>query len=202
VGCNISIAEIFSISPYIGLFTLLILGGIGIPFFPEDATFILCGFLIRGGVAKPIPALLAIYIGVLIADLILYSIGRKYGRMIVCHRWFQRLLSAEKLTILESKYKKRGVAFILLGRHFIGIRAQIFLVSGVMRMHPLRFLLADAFTVIFTIALMVSIGYVGGHSLKDIGVDTSRVGLIAVLLFGSLSAGYLLFKYIKGKLKQ
>jgi membrane protein DedA with SNARE-associated domain len=111
-------------------------------------------------------------------------------------------LSAEKLTILESKYKKRGVAFILLGRHFIGIRAQIFLVSGVMRMHPLRFLLADAFTVIFTIALMVSIGYVGGHSLKDIGVDTSRVGLIAVLLFGSLSAGYLLFKYIKGKLRQ
>jgi hypothetical protein len=38
--------------------------------------------------------------------------------------------------------------------------------------------------------------------LKDIGVDTSRVGLIAVLLFGSLSAGYLLFKYIKGKLRQ
>jgi membrane protein DedA with SNARE-associated domain len=202
VGCNISIAEIFSISPYIGLFTLLILGGIGIPFFPEDATFILCGFLIRGGVAKPIPALLAIYIGVLIADLTLYSIGRKYGRMIVCHRWFQRLLSAEKLTILESKYKKRGVAFILLGRHFIGIRAQIFLVSGVMRMHPLRFLLADAFTVIFTIAFMVSIGYIGGHRLKDIGVDTSRVGLMALLLFGSLSAGYLLFKYIKGKLRQ
>jgi membrane protein DedA with SNARE-associated domain len=171
------------------------------PFFPEDGTFILCGFLIRAGVAEPVPALLAIYIGVLIADFILYSIGRKYGRMIVCHRWFQRLLSAEKLAILESKYKKRGVAFILLGRHFIGLRAQIFLVSGVMRMHPLRFLLADAFTVIFTIAFMVSIGYVGGHSLKDIGINTSRIGLMAVLLFVSFSMGYLLIKYIKGKLR-
>ena len=122
--------------------------------------------------------------------------------MIVCHRWFQRLLSTEKLVILEGKFKKRGVVFILLGRHFIGIRAQIFLVSGVMKMHPLKFLLADAFTVIFTIVLMVSIGYVGGHSLKDIGIDTSRIGLIAVLLFISLSAGYLLFKYIKERQKQ
>jgi membrane protein DedA with SNARE-associated domain len=145
---------------------------------------------------------LAIYIGVLVADFILYSIGRKYGRVIVCHRWFERLLSAEKLAILEGKYKKRGVAFILLGRHFIGIRAQIFLVSGVMKMHRLKFLLADAFTVIFTIALMVSIGYVGGHSLKDIGIDTRRTGLIAVLLFVGSSAGYLLFKYIKERRRQ
>jgi membrane protein DedA with SNARE-associated domain len=102
----------------------------------------------------------------------------------------------------EGKYKKRGVAFILLGRHFIGIRAQIFLVSGVMKMHRLRFLLADAFTVIFTIALMVSIGYIGGHSLKDIGINTSRIGLIAVLLFVSFSMGYLLFKYIKERRRQ
>lgn len=34
-------------------------------------------------------------------------------------------------------------------------------------MHPLKFLLTDVFTVTFTIALMVSIGYVGGHSLAE-----------------------------------
>jgi membrane protein DedA with SNARE-associated domain len=148
-------------------------------------------------VVKPVHAISVIYVGVLIADFILYSIGRKYCRMIVCHRWFRRLLSAEKLAVLEDKYKKRGIVFILMGRHFIGIRAQIFLVSGVMRMHPLKFLLADGFTVIFTIALMVSIGYAGGHSLKDIGIDTKKVGLIAVLLFAGFSIGYLLFKLIR-----
>jgi membrane-associated protein len=153
-------------------------------------------------VVKPVPALIVIYIGVLIADFILYSIGKKYCRMIVCHRWFQRLLSPEKLAILEDKYKKRGVAFILLGRHFVGLRAQIFLVSGVMKMHPVKFLLADAFTVIFTIALMVSIGYAGGHSLKDIGIDTKRIGLIAALLFVSFSTGYLLLKYIRERRRQ
>lgn len=181
---------------------MLILGGIGIPFFPEDATFILCGFLIQAAVVKPVPALLVIYIGVLIADFILYLFGRKYCRMAVCHRFFQKILPPERLVALEEKFKKRGILFILLGRHFIGLRAQIFLVSGIMRMQPLKFLLADAFTATFTIAAMVSIGYVGGHSLKDIGIDTSKIMYVAIFLFVSFFIGYLVMKYIRGKAGQ
>jgi len=45
--------------PYLGLFILLILGGIGFPF-PEDTTLILGGFLISTHVIKPVPALLVI----------------------------------------------------------------------------------------------------------------------------------------------
>jgi len=92
---------------------MLILGGLGIPF-PEDATFILCGFLIQCNMIKTIPALLVIYIGVLISDFIIYLFGRKYGRMVVCHRWFQKLLPPERLAMLENKYKKKGIFLILL----------------------------------------------------------------------------------------
>ena len=186
-------------SPYIGLFVLLILGGIGVPLFPEDATFILCGFLIQARTVKTVPALLVIYIGVLIADFILYFFGRKYGRMVVCHRWFHRFLSPEKLTELEDRYKRKGIFVILFGRHFIGLRVQIFIVSGIMRMHPLKFLLADAVTVIFTIAVMVSIGYVGGHSLKDLGIHISKTEYLASFCLASFIIGWLVFKYIQKK---
>lgn len=148
------------------------------------------------------PALLTIYIGVLIADFILYLFGRKYGRMVVCHKWFQRILSAERLAMLEDKFKKKGILFILFGRHFFGLRTQIFLVSGVMRMHPLKFLLTDAFTVTFTIAVMVSIGYVGGDSLKDIGIDKRQIEYVAVFLFISFFTAYLILKYIRDKRKE
>ncbi|MDI6727600.1 MAG: hypothetical protein QMD44_01570, partial [Thermodesulfovibrionales bacterium] len=67
--------------PYIGLFLLLILGGIGFPF-PEDTTLILCGFLISTHVVKPVPALLVVYAGLLITDFSLYFVGKKYGRMV------------------------------------------------------------------------------------------------------------------------
>ena len=143
--------------------------------------------------------MLVIYIGVLIADFILYSFGRKYGRMVVCHRWFHRFLSPERLADLESRFKKKGIFFILLGRHFVGLRAQIFIVSGIMRMHPLKFLLTDAVAVTFTIALMVSIGYVGGHSLKDLGIDIRKTEYLAFFLLISFFMGYLFFKYIRKK---
>jgi len=93
--------------PYLGIFVLLILGAIGLPF-PEDTTVMLCGFLVASNVVKPLPSFLVIYIGLLIADFFLYSVGKKYGRRVVEHRRFHRLISPKKLLILEEKFKKRG----------------------------------------------------------------------------------------------
>ena len=48
--------------PYLGLFILLILGGIGFPF-PEGVTLILCGLLISTKVIQPVYALVIVYSG-------------------------------------------------------------------------------------------------------------------------------------------
>lgn len=74
-------ARLFSTSPYFGILCLLILGGLGLPF-PEDGVLIMGGLLIAHDVIKLFPALLIIYPSLLIADFMLYSIGRKYGRMV------------------------------------------------------------------------------------------------------------------------
>jgi membrane protein DedA with SNARE-associated domain len=55
-----SITTIIEHFPYLGLFLLLILGGMGFPF-PEDTTLILCGFLISHDVVKPVLALIVLY---------------------------------------------------------------------------------------------------------------------------------------------
>jgi len=117
--------------------------------------------------------------------------------MVVSHRRFHRFLSPEKLTDLEKRFKRKGIFFILLGRHFIGLRAQIFIVSGIMRMHPLKFLLTDAVAVTFTIAVMVSIGYAGGHSLKDLGIDVGKTEYVAYFLLMSFIMGYIVLRYIR-----
>lgn len=196
-----SISTLLENSPYIALFLMLLLGGVGVPFFPEDATFILCGFLIQAEEVDPVHALLVIYVGVLIADFVLYSFGRKYGRMIVCHRWFHRFLSPEKLTELEDKFKRRGVLAILFGRHFIGLRVQIFIVSGIMRMHPVRFLITDALTVTVTIALWVWVGYLGGHSLHDLGIHITKTEWLVVFLTMTFVTGYLIYRYFRNRKK-
>ncbi len=189
----LTIAEHF---PYMGLFILLILGGIGLPF-PEDATLILCGFFISTHVVKPIPALFVVYSGVLIADVFLYFIGRKYGRMIVTHQKFHKILSPERFSELEGKFNKKGIFVILIGRHLVGLRAQIFLVSGIMRMPVLKFIIADAVSSIFTIAVMAGAGYMGGSSLEVLKKDITRIEHTGIILIIVLFLVYLFFRYIK-----
>lgn len=167
--------------PYLGLFLLLILGGIGLPF-PEDATLILCGFLISSNVVKPLPALLIVYTGLLTADFSLYIIGKRYGRMVVTHKRFHKIISPERLSGLETKFNKRGVIVILIGRHLVGLRAQIFLVAGVVRMSVLKFLLADGISAIFTMAIMIGAGYIGGNSLQVIKRDITRIEHLGILV--------------------
>jgi membrane protein DedA with SNARE-associated domain len=184
--------------PYIGLFLLLILGGVGFPL-PEDTTLILCGFLISAEVVKPIYALFVVYSGILITDFGLYSVGRKYGRKIVAHRRFRKIVSPERLLILEDNFKRKGVLFILIGRHLAGLRAQIFLTAGVMRMSAVKFLIADAVSSIFTIAIMVGAGYMGGHSLQVIKRDITRIEHIGILLAVILLVIYLIYRYFKSR---
>lgn len=186
--------------PYAGIFLLLILGGIGFPF-PEDTTLILSGFLIAQGILKPFPAFLVVYPGLLITDFFLYWVGKKYGRMVVEHKRFRRIISPDRLSRLEEKFKKRDVWVILVGRHLVGLRAQIFLVAGVMRMSAIKFLVADATTALLTIAFMGGIGYAGGNSIQILKKDLTRAEHVAVVVIVILIAGWFVFKYFKDEKK-
>ena len=186
--------------PYLGIFALLILGGIGFPF-PEDATLLLSGFLVAHEVIQPLPAFLVVYSGLLITDFFLYSAGRKYGRRLVEHRRFQRILSPDQLLKLEEKFKKWGTTVIFLGRHILGFRAQIFLVAGVMRMSVIKFLMADAISALFTIGLWGAIGYLGGNSIQILKNDIKRIEHIAIIVLVVLFVCWFVYVYFKGNKK-
>ena len=185
-------------SPYIGIFILLILGEIGLPF-PEDATLILSGFLIAQKVTKPLPTVIVVYCGLLLTDFSLYWVGKKYGRKVIEHRRFRRILSAERLLTLEEKFKKWGIYVVFVGRHFLGIRAQIFLAAGVMRMSPLKFIMADAASAILTMTLMVGIGFLGGNSIEILQKDLKRIEHIGILVLVILFTGWMIYRFFRNR---
>jgi membrane protein DedA with SNARE-associated domain len=118
--------------------------------------------------------------------------------MVVEHKRFHKVISPDRLLKLEEKFKKGDVWVILIGRHFLGLRAQIFLAAGVMRMPALRFMIADAATALLTIAFMGGIGYLGGNSVQILKKDISRIEHIAILVLIVLFAGwFFLSKKIK-----
>ena len=171
--------------PYIGIFALLILGGIGLPF-PEDATLLLSGILVAQEVIEPVRAILVIYAGLLLTDFFLYAVGKKYGRRVVEHKRFHRIISPENISKIEEKFKTWGPWAIFVGRHVIGLRAQLFLVAGVMRIPAIKFLIVDAVSAFFTIAIWGGIGYWGGNSIPIWVKDLKRLehigGVVAIFL--------------------
>ena len=190
-----SIVEHF---PYVGLLLLLFLGEIGLPF-PEDATLLLSGFLIAHRVTKLVPTLLVVYGGLLVTDFSLYLIGKKYGRRLFEHKTFQKLLTPDRFKRIEEKFKQWGIWVILLGRHIFGLRAQIFLAAGVVRISPLKFLLADGLSAMVTMILMMGIGYVGGNSVQVLQKDISRVEHFVFLAFVLLVVAWVIVRFLKSR---
>ena len=184
--------------PYLGIFLLLILGGIGLPF-PEDATLMLSGFLTSHDVIKPLQGFLVVYCGLLMTDFSLYLVGKKYGRSVVEHKRFRKIISSDRLSKLEEKFRKWGGLVVFLGRHVWGLRAQIFLVAGVMKMSATKFLVADATSALFSIALWGGIGYLGGNSLQVLKKDVTRIEHIAIVVLVLLLACGIFFWYFKNK---
>jgi membrane protein DedA with SNARE-associated domain len=186
--------------PYAGIFALLVLGDLGFPF-PEDTTLLLSGFLIAQDVIKPLPTVLIVYSGLLMTDFSLYWVGKKYGQRLVEHRRFRRIISPERLSKIEEKFKKWGLLIVFFGRHLLGVRAQIFLAAGVMKMSASKFLLADAASAILTVTLMVGLGYLGGNSIQILKKDITRIEHAAIVFFLLLLAAWVFFIYFKSRRK-
>jgi membrane protein DedA with SNARE-associated domain len=182
--------------PYLGLFLLLVLGTLGLPF-PEDGILLLSGILTAHHVIRPLPAFFVVYSGLLMTDFLLYSAGKRYGRRIVEHRRFQKIITANRLSKLEEKFKRWGILAVFFGRHLLGLRAQIFLVAGVTRMSWKKFLIVDGTSALFTITLWGGLGYLGRNSIQALRRDITNIEQIVIIILAILLGSVLLFKYFK-----
>jgi membrane protein DedA with SNARE-associated domain len=182
--------------PYLGLFILLILGTFGLPF-PEDGILLLSGFLTAQNIVKPLPAFLVVYSGLLMTDFFLYSAGKKYGRRLVEHKTFHKIITNDRLSKLEIKFRKWGVLIVFFGRHLLGLRAQIFLVAGVLKMSWKKFLIVDGTAALLTITLWGGLGYVGGSSVHTLGKKITNLEQIVVVILAISVGSLLLLRYLK-----
>jgi membrane protein DedA with SNARE-associated domain len=162
------LSELFALVerfPNIALLILPILGSFGLPV-PEDAILFLCGILISKKSVLPLPGLMSVYAGILLSDFLIYSFGQKYGRRIVTHKIFRKILPHEKLVLLECGFIRSGPLIILFGRQFFWLRAKVFLVAGIMKMPVKKFLFIDALAALVTTGIIVTLGYTGENFLS------------------------------------
>ena len=188
--------------PYVGIFVALMLGGIGLPV-PEDATLLLSGFLIAHGTIKLFPTFLVVYPLLLITDFIVFWVGKKYGRMLLQHKRFSKLISPNSLSRLEEKFRKRGALVVVFGRYILGLRTQIFLAAGVARMSLTKFLIADAAAALVTLALFWGgIKFVGDSRVRVLETAATKIGCMATFVILIMLASWIVYKCQRKRIKK
>ena len=156
-----------------GILSLLILGGFFFPI-PEDIPLLLGGVAVSKSVVSAQAMFFTCYLGVLGSDLILFFIGYILGQRLVDASTKSKLLPSvtpEKVEKVRKGLHKRKLIYILVARHLFFVRSLTFVIAGSLRIPTTEFLLADSIAALFSVSLMMGIGYWVGESITPSAMD-------------------------------
>lgn len=190
-----SIQSLMEQAFYPALLGILVIASCGIPI-PEDIPLIAAGVILRTHpeAASWPGALLVALVGIMSGDMILYSLGRRWGRNVLSHRSVSWMLSKGRMEKVIRGFSRHGTWMVFVGRFFMGIRAAMCLTAGATHFPFWRFLLADMAGAILSIPAFVFLGYwfagmlptLRAYMVNAQGIALAVIGgiiLIAVLIY-------------------
>lgn len=173
---------------YTGPFVLLLACGLGFPL-PEEATLLLCGWLLDLGYVDFTLITVVCGCAILIGDSIPYWLGRVYGMRALQIRWVRRILHPERFAKLEARFREHGNWWTFACRFFAGVRIPGYFIAGTMGMGYVRFLLLDTLGVLISVPASIWLGkFISEHVAdgerikRDLHYVLIGIG-VAVVLF-------------------
>jgi membrane protein DedA with SNARE-associated domain len=164
---------------YPALLVILIVASLGVPI-PEDVPLIVAGVLLRTNptVASWHGTLITAMIGIMSGDLVLYSLGRRWGPDVVSHRFVRWMITPERFTRISRRFHVHGTWFCFFGRFLVGVRAGMCLTAGATRFPYWRFFIADFGGALLSIPLFVFLGYWFAGMIPTLMRDLGRAEAI------------------------
>ncbi|HMO16623.1 MAG TPA: DedA family protein [Oligoflexia bacterium] len=171
------------------IFISLILGGFGLPI-PEDLPLIVAGVVAANGAVPLISISIVCYLGVLLADLLIYGVGYRFGPKLLDYGTrspFLPSVTPERMERVRNGLRRRRFLYIFLGRHLFPLRSVTFLTAGALRIPFLEFLISDLIAALISVTLMIGLGYILGETitpeiLEKLGKDIHLYGVIATMI--------------------
>jgi membrane protein DedA with SNARE-associated domain len=149
---------------YPGVFLILLATGLGVPI-PEELPIAIAAMMARWEVMHWWGALLSCLGGVLAGDMLLYGLGRHFGRRILNWQPARRILTPEREKRVMEAYHRHGLKFVVMARLIMGLRAAAFLTAGLVRVPFPRFLLVDLAAVLLSVPMSFGVAYLLADSV-------------------------------------
>ncbi len=165
---------------YPALLVILVVASLGVPI-PEDIPLIVAGVLLRThpNIASPHGTFLVALIGIMTGDLVLYSLGRRWGPEVVNHRSVRWMITPERFTRVARRFRVHGTWFCFFGRFLVGVRAVMCLTAGATGFPYWRFFLADFAGALLSIPLFITLGYWFAGMIPTLEAYLSRAEALA-----------------------
>ena len=188
---------------YWAVLFVLIICGFGVPI-PEDITLV-SGGVIAGLYPESVNShlmLLVSMIGVLVGDSCMYWLGRIYGTRILRFRPMRKIVTLKRLKMVRDKFAQYGNRVLFVARFLPGLRAPIYMVSGITRrVSYTRFVLIDFCAAILSVPIWVYLGEFGAKNLHWLHEQIQKGQMVIYVLIGLLGL-FLVWKWKKSKKQQ
>ncbi len=166
---------------YAGIIVYMVLTGCGLPM-PEEVAIIAGGVAAATGGWNPWLTLGALLIGALLGDIVMYSLGRYFGRRLIQdHPIFSGFMTAEREQKVEQMLCRHGWKVLFGARFMVGIRGPMYITAGILKMPFKKFFLADLFCATIVVTLFFGISYVFGDRIGKLIREGEGVLTIVVL---------------------
>ncbi|MBS4167989.1 DedA family protein [Parachlamydia sp. AcF125] len=180
------------------IFLLLMLAGFNVPI-SEDLCLLTAGTLASTCIPEQTLRLFVwVYMGCWLSASIAYWIGRRLGPRLYDIRWFNRILTPQRIARLHHYYEKFGIFTFIIGR-FVpgGARNALFMTAGLGKMHYLKFLLRDGFACLISSSALFYLGYSFGANYAFLIRTFKTYNFIFISILASLITLSLLIVWIK-----
>ena len=168
---------------YVAIFSLLVLGIIGLPI-PDETLLLFVGYLIFRGDLRPVPSLLSAVLGSLCGITLSYAVGRTFGLYLIRRYGRYVHITDRRMEQVLSWFHSLGRWALTFGYYVPGVRHLTAYVAGASRLElPIFALFAYSGGIVWS-ASFIGLGYALGQRWSQIGEGIQlRVALTAGVAF-------------------
>jgi membrane protein DedA with SNARE-associated domain len=178
---------------YLGIFSLLMLGILGLPV-PDETLLTLSGYLVFHGELKLFPTFLAAYLGSIAGISISYAIGSTFGHHILVKYGHYIHITNSRLEKIHLWFEKFGRWSLPVGYFIPGVRHVVALLAGASKLQMWEFaLFAYSGGLIWAVSFL-SVGYFFGKHSRIVLHSINQHIVLASIIAGVVLIFFYIFK--------
>jgi membrane protein DedA with SNARE-associated domain len=138
-------------------------------------------------------------VGAVVGDMVMYGLGRKFGRGLLQRRgYLHSLLSAERERQIEEQFRLHGLKVLFAARFLVGIRTPIYITAGILKVPFRRFIVADMFCAAVVIPLFFGVAYLFSDHVNRLWqlLRRAEIAVSATVVVAAIAAVFVV-RYVR-----